>query len=123
MRELENRLMKHIDLLVERYPSLETAKEDIIINTPNVMRKTLIIFIFSVLSSFLLYSAIFIAVSFVSCSTFSLFGKILSHSVVSFRLSMIIYQSILSFISSSFSDTIISFLFSYSLMEYFHVII
>ena len=30
MRELENRLMKHIDLLVERYPSLETAKEDII---------------------------------------------------------------------------------------------
>lgn len=30
MRELEKRLMKHIDLLVERYPSLETAKEDII---------------------------------------------------------------------------------------------
>lgn len=30
MRELENRLMKHIDLLVERYPSLENAKEDII---------------------------------------------------------------------------------------------
>lgn len=31
MRELENRLMKHIDLLVERYPSLESAKEDIIV--------------------------------------------------------------------------------------------
>lgn len=30
MRELENRLMKHIDLLVERYPSLESAKDDII---------------------------------------------------------------------------------------------
>ena len=30
MRELENRLMKHIDLLVERYPSLENAKEDIV---------------------------------------------------------------------------------------------
>lgn len=30
MRELENRLVKHIDLLVERYPSLESAKEDII---------------------------------------------------------------------------------------------
>lgn len=30
MRELEKRLMKHIDLLLERYPSLETAKEDII---------------------------------------------------------------------------------------------
>ena len=30
MRELENRLKKHIDLLVERYPSLESAKEDII---------------------------------------------------------------------------------------------
>lgn len=30
MRELEKRLMKHIDLLVERYPSLESAKEDII---------------------------------------------------------------------------------------------
>lgn len=30
MRELENRLLKHIDLLVERYPSLESAKEDII---------------------------------------------------------------------------------------------
>ena len=30
MRELEKRLMKHIDLLVERYPSLEAAKEDII---------------------------------------------------------------------------------------------
>lgn len=26
MRELENRLMKHINLLVERYPSLESAK-------------------------------------------------------------------------------------------------
>lgn len=30
MRKLENRLMKHIDLLVERYHSLESAKEDII---------------------------------------------------------------------------------------------
>lgn len=30
MHELDNRLMRHIDLLVERYPSLETAKEDII---------------------------------------------------------------------------------------------
>ena len=30
MRELEKRLMKHIDLLVERDPSLEAAKEDII---------------------------------------------------------------------------------------------
>ena len=30
MRELENRLKKHIDLLVERYPSLESAKEDIV---------------------------------------------------------------------------------------------
>lgn len=30
MRELENRLMKHIDLLLERYPSLEVAKDDII---------------------------------------------------------------------------------------------
>ena len=30
MRELEKRLMKHIDLLVERYPSLEVSKEDII---------------------------------------------------------------------------------------------
>ena len=30
MCELENRLVKHIDLLVERYPSLESAKEDII---------------------------------------------------------------------------------------------
>ena len=30
MCELENRLKKHIDLLVERYPSLESAKEDII---------------------------------------------------------------------------------------------
>lgn len=29
MRELEKRLIKHIDLLVERYPSLEAAKEDI----------------------------------------------------------------------------------------------
>lgn len=29
MRELENRLMKHIDLLMERYPSLESAKDDI----------------------------------------------------------------------------------------------
>ena len=31
MRELENRLMKHIDLLVERYPSLESAKDDIVV--------------------------------------------------------------------------------------------
>ncbi len=30
MRKLENRLTKHIDLLVERYPSLETVKDDII---------------------------------------------------------------------------------------------
>lgn len=30
MRELENKYLKHIDLLVERYPSLESAKEDII---------------------------------------------------------------------------------------------
>ena len=30
MRELDNRLMRHIDLLVERYPSLELAKNDII---------------------------------------------------------------------------------------------
>ena len=30
MRELENRLKKHIDLLLERYPSLESTKEDII---------------------------------------------------------------------------------------------
>ena len=30
MRELDNRLMKHIDLLVERYPSLELAKNDIV---------------------------------------------------------------------------------------------
>ena len=30
MRELENRLTKHIDLLVERYPSLESVKDDII---------------------------------------------------------------------------------------------
>ena len=30
MRELENRLKKHIDLLAERYPSLESTKEDII---------------------------------------------------------------------------------------------
>ena len=29
MRELDNRLMRHIDLLVERYPSLESAKNDI----------------------------------------------------------------------------------------------
>ena len=27
---MEDRLMKHIDLLMERYPSLESAKEDII---------------------------------------------------------------------------------------------
>ena len=30
MRELENRLLKHINLLIERYPSLESAKGDII---------------------------------------------------------------------------------------------
>ena len=30
MCELESRLMRHIDLLVERYPSLESAKDDII---------------------------------------------------------------------------------------------
>lgn len=30
MRELEKRLMKHIDLLVERYPKLENVKQDII---------------------------------------------------------------------------------------------
>ena len=30
MRELDNRLMRHIDLLVERYPSLELAKNDIV---------------------------------------------------------------------------------------------
>lgn len=30
MRELETRLMKHINLLVERYPSLESVKDDII---------------------------------------------------------------------------------------------
>lgn len=30
MRELKNQLMKHIELLVERYPSLELAKKDII---------------------------------------------------------------------------------------------
>ena len=30
MRELDNRLMRHIDLLVERYPSLESAKDDIV---------------------------------------------------------------------------------------------
>lgn len=30
MRELDNRLMRHIDLLVERYPSLEFAKNDIV---------------------------------------------------------------------------------------------
>ena len=29
MREIDNRLMRHIDLLVERYPSLESAKNDI----------------------------------------------------------------------------------------------
>ena len=30
MRELKTQLKKHIDLLIERYPSLETTKEDII---------------------------------------------------------------------------------------------
>lgn len=30
MRELANRLMRHIDLLIERYPSLESAKNDIV---------------------------------------------------------------------------------------------
>ena len=30
MRELDNRLMRHIDLLVERYPSLDSAKNDIV---------------------------------------------------------------------------------------------
>lgn len=30
MRELDNRLMRHIDLLVERYPSLESVKNDIV---------------------------------------------------------------------------------------------
>lgn len=30
MRKLDNRLIKHIDLLIERYPSLKSAKEDII---------------------------------------------------------------------------------------------
>lgn len=30
MRELDNRLMRHIDSLVERYPSLESAKNDIV---------------------------------------------------------------------------------------------
>lgn len=30
MGELDNRLMRHIDLLVERYPSLESAKNDIV---------------------------------------------------------------------------------------------
>ena len=30
MRELDNRLMKHLDLLVERYPAMDSAKEDII---------------------------------------------------------------------------------------------
>ncbi len=30
MRELEKRLMKHIDLLVERYPKLENVKQDIV---------------------------------------------------------------------------------------------
>ena len=33
MRELDNRLMRHIDLLVERYPSLESAKNDIVPHT------------------------------------------------------------------------------------------
>lgn len=30
MRKLENQLMKHIDLLMERYPSLKSARDDII---------------------------------------------------------------------------------------------
>ena len=30
MRELDNRLMRHIDLLVERYPTLESARNDIV---------------------------------------------------------------------------------------------
>ena len=30
MRELDNRLMRHIDLLAERYPSLESARNDIV---------------------------------------------------------------------------------------------
>lgn len=30
MRELDNRLMRHIVLLIERYPSLESAKNDIV---------------------------------------------------------------------------------------------
>lgn len=30
MRELDNRLMRHIDLLVERYASLESARNDIV---------------------------------------------------------------------------------------------
>ena len=30
MRELDNRLMRHIDSLVERYPSLESARNDIV---------------------------------------------------------------------------------------------
>ena len=30
MRELDNRLMRHIDLLMERYPSLESAMNDIV---------------------------------------------------------------------------------------------
>lgn len=30
MRELDNRLMKHIDLLAERYPSLESTRNDIV---------------------------------------------------------------------------------------------
>lgn len=30
MHELDNRLMRHIDLLVERYPSLESARNDIV---------------------------------------------------------------------------------------------
>lgn len=30
MRELDNRLMRHIDLLMERYPSLESTRNDIV---------------------------------------------------------------------------------------------
>ena len=30
MRELDNRLMRHIDLLAERYPSLESTRNDIV---------------------------------------------------------------------------------------------
>ena len=30
MNKVNNRLLKHIDLLVERYPSLESAKNDIV---------------------------------------------------------------------------------------------